>query len=808
MLSPQHRVARPRTTGLFAEAVTPGAVAVLLATAFLIAHLAFLPPTPTGVDAVNFALGVRDFNVADHRPHPPGYPVFIGLGKATRAVMERFPAGSAADLMRDETYALAMWSAVFGAITVFSLRQLFRAIEPDDRRAVAAAALTIACPLFWFNAIRPMSDISGLSAALAAQALTMTAFRRNREAMPGARTWLILGAFVAGIAMGFRSQASWLTLPLLSFVTIDHVRRARDLSWVYVAAAIITGTLLWAIPLVVASGGPTMYVTALTGQAADDLSSGTMLATAPGLTAAARAIIRMVAYPWADKYLAVLIVSLATLGCIGMIRTARPAFGLLALSFGPYAIYHLLFQDAAFLRYVLPVLPALAYLAVRGLEAISRRRAVWYAAGLTVACLCIAIPPVARYAETGSPSLRALDTIRERLLRAERRPVLAMHHAVSRVLRLEDLPASTVPAPPKYEWLELVKYWNSGADAPIWFLAEPERTDLALIDPTQRRLLGSYRLPFDRRFFMSGVRPSGVDWYEIDSPGWFAAEGWALMPETAGIASTGARGPDRAPITAYVRRRADAAVAIVGGRHLDPGGKPARFDLSIDDRPIESWVVGSNPGFFLRLLRLPAGELRSAFRTNPKPVNAALGSAQAAPGPQTGGQYSRLQIRSVAADGSGAHVRTSIEQFDVQSADRVVFGFGDGWYEQEYDPGALRLWRWASPKAALRIHHGGRDLALCVTGHAPASWLGGAVTITVRAGNQVFSRVTVSRDFELRAHVPAGALDRSGGLLTIESDRGFVPDAVLGNGDRRLLALRVFGLRIDAATVEQPRCGN
>ena len=786
MPSPQDHQAHRWTTALCARAVTPGTVTVLLATAFLIAHLSFLPPTPTGVDAVNFALGVRDFNVAEHRPHAPGYPVFIALGKTTRTVLERFPAGSAAELMRSETFALAMWSAVFGAIAVFSLRLLFRAIEPDDRRAVAAAALTIACPLFWFNANRPMSDISGLSAALAAQALTMTAFRRNREAMPGARTRLILGAFVAGLAMGFRSQATWLTLPLLAFVTIDHARRARDRSWVYVAAAVVTGILLWAIPLVVASGGPTRYVAALTGQAGDDLSSGTMLVTAPGFKAAALALVRMVAYPWADKYLAVLIVSLAAIGCIRMIMTARLAFGLLALSFGPYVIYHLMFQDAAFLRYVLPVLPALAYLSVRGLEAISSRMTMGFAAALTVACLYVAIPPAASYAETGSPSLRAVDAMRNQLLRAERRPVLAMHHAVSRVLRLEDLPAPTIPAPPKHEWLELVKYWNTGAEAPVWFLAEPERTDLTLIDPTSRRLVGSYRLPFDRRFFMSGVRPSGVDWYEIDSPGWFAADGWALMPETAGVASEDARGPDRAPIIAYVRRRPDAAVVMVGGRHLDPGGQPARFDLSIDDRPIESWVVGSDPGFFLRTLQLPAGALRS---------------------PQTGERYSRLQIRSAAADGSGARVRTSIEQFDLQSADRVVFGFGDGWYEQEYAPDALRLWRWASPKAVLRIHHGGHDLAVCVTGQAPAGQLGGAVTMTVRAGNQVFGRVTVSRDFALRAQVPTGALDRSDGLLTIETDRGFVPDATLGNGDRRLLALRVSGLRIDAATVEQPQCG-
>jgi hypothetical protein len=46
------------------------AVAVL----YLVAHLLYLPPTLEDIDSINFALGVRDFDVARHQPHPPGYP--------------------------------------------------------------------------------------------------------------------------------------------------------------------------------------------------------------------------------------------------------------------------------------------------------------------------------------------------------------------------------------------------------------------------------------------------------------------------------------------------------------------------------------------------------------------------------------------------------------------------------------------------------------------------------------------------------------------------------------------------------------
>ena len=57
-----------------------------LAAIFLVAHLAFLPPTLEDLDSMNFALGVRDFDPSKHQPHPPGYPVFIALGKLSHAV--------------------------------------------------------------------------------------------------------------------------------------------------------------------------------------------------------------------------------------------------------------------------------------------------------------------------------------------------------------------------------------------------------------------------------------------------------------------------------------------------------------------------------------------------------------------------------------------------------------------------------------------------------------------------------------------------------------------------------------------------
>ena len=60
--------------------------ALALAVLFLAGHLPFLSPGLEDIDSLNFALGLRDFDPTRHQPHPPGYPLFIALGKLARKI--------------------------------------------------------------------------------------------------------------------------------------------------------------------------------------------------------------------------------------------------------------------------------------------------------------------------------------------------------------------------------------------------------------------------------------------------------------------------------------------------------------------------------------------------------------------------------------------------------------------------------------------------------------------------------------------------------------------------------------------------
>ena len=108
---------------------TSRAVAAALALAFLALHLPYTARSLEDLDSINFALGIRDFDVAGHQPHPPGYPVFILVAKIVNAAT-----GS-------EVLTLSLLGIVAGALLAFPLVALFRAMGSEAGIATASWAV-------------------------------------------------------------------------------------------------------------------------------------------------------------------------------------------------------------------------------------------------------------------------------------------------------------------------------------------------------------------------------------------------------------------------------------------------------------------------------------------------------------------------------------------------------------------------------------------------------------------------------------------------------------------------------------------
>ena len=114
------RAAPPSRRGIFWSAAA-------LAAAFIATHAPFLPPSLEDIDSINFALGLRHFDPALHQPHPPGYPIFIALGRLSLAAIPRL--GILLPELRLEAVALAVWSLIGGALAIVAAALFYRALE-------------------------------------------------------------------------------------------------------------------------------------------------------------------------------------------------------------------------------------------------------------------------------------------------------------------------------------------------------------------------------------------------------------------------------------------------------------------------------------------------------------------------------------------------------------------------------------------------------------------------------------------------------------------------------------------------------
>ena len=743
---------------------------------FLAAHLPFLPPSLEDVDSINFALGVADFDVAKHQPHPPGYPVFIALAKASTSLMRlgRVPT--------PEVRGLAVWSVIAGAALSFFLFAFFRgltSVRPGSVGpwlSVCATLVTVMSPLVWFTALRPLSDMTGLAAAIGAQALIVGVLTGLKG--PSALVW---GGFLSGLGVGIRSQTALLTFPLFVLALLLPRSGLRSHNRLAAIGATALGVLVWAIPLVIASGGLSEYARALGSQAGEDFSGVVMLWTTRTKAAALDAAMYSFLWPWGHPIAGAIVVVIALVGALRSLWTMPRALGLLIVAYLPYAVFHLLFQETITVRYALPLVVPVAFLATYAFDSRRGPATILATTGLVAWSVALAVPATVSYGARSSPAFRALvEAARSGSSSTDRTRIVGLHAVARRAVDwlqvthsgsgAEFTPRRVLRAPHGQEWLTLVEQWRAEPSSQIMFVADPRRTDLALIDPLSRRNPLEFRWGFLEPPFVGGTRPGDSDLYSMLPPGWMLDRGWALTAEIAGVTARSGLGPHRQPSVAWIRTRSDEATLSIGGRHL--GGSsdpPVQIALALQGQPLESFEV--KPGFFSRRVSLRPGLL-------------------------SGAGYISLEVSSRTANGSSAVMPVGLEQFDVQGPGVPMIAVDDGWFEPEYNPRTARSWRWTSEKATLWVRPIGRNVTLTLSGESPLKYFDASPAVVVSVGDREAARFAPSTDFTQSIVLPADALASSDGRVTITSDKFFVPAERGISPDPRHLALRIYSYTV------------
>ena len=193
-----------------------------------------------------------------------------------------------------------------------------------------------------------------------------------------------------------------LTMPLLLWVFVA-VARAR----VAVIVAGAAGVAVWALPLVWFSGGPRRYLQALGSQAGEDFSGVAMLWTHPTPRAAMAAMLQTFVRPWDSPILAGVLLVLAAGGAFVLLTRSPRVLAIVAVVFGPYTVFHLLFQETHTIRYALPLVPLIGYLAAVVLTEAGAFTSRIMAVALVGASLVCVVPAAAAYSTYAESYLRA-----------------------------------------------------------------------------------------------------------------------------------------------------------------------------------------------------------------------------------------------------------------------------------------------------------------------------------------------------------------------------------------------------------------
>ena len=274
-------------------------------------------------DEAQFASGVRSYDVTDHDPHPPGFPVYMALGKLVRLV-------AASDFAALQTIALVAACALFplGVLLARELRFPFWT-------AFLGSLLFAFLPNVWFYGGTVFSDIPGVAFTLGAAAMLLRGCRDPRA--------YLAGALLLGLAAGMRPQA--LLLGCAPFAVASFFQFKQ--SWRRVlAACVITG-----LTVVVCYTGAALASASVEGYLAGVRGVGDWVKkydayTNPNRPPLLTLFDEYFVRPMGAGRLGIVVSALAALGALrGLIRREGPRVGLATLTFFPFAVFAFLSLD-------------------------------------------------------------------------------------------------------------------------------------------------------------------------------------------------------------------------------------------------------------------------------------------------------------------------------------------------------------------------------------------------------------------------------------------------------------------------------
>jgi len=212
---------------------------VLLTGAVAITRFVFRSHYLYDLDSVNFALAIQRFDPRVHQPHPPGYFLYICLGRLLN------------NAFHDANLALVVLSILASCgVAVAIYKMTLDWFGPTA--AQFAGIIFLFSPLAWFHGIVALTYIVE---AFFSGFLGYLCWR-----IYGGRAGFILpAAIVLGVSAGIRPSSFVFLAPLFLFSLRNATPKGR---WLGLATLVLVITS-WSVPMIAASGGLNAYFDAL-----------------------------------------------------------------------------------------------------------------------------------------------------------------------------------------------------------------------------------------------------------------------------------------------------------------------------------------------------------------------------------------------------------------------------------------------------------------------------------------------------------------------------------------------------------------
>jgi hypothetical protein len=347
-------------------------------------------------DEAQFAHGVRDYDVAAHQPHPPGYPVFLGAAKLVHlaGVEDEFRA----------VQSIVVLSAMLLFPIVFFLA---RELGLSFGTSVVAALLYVFFPHVWVYGGTGFSDIPGAVLGLLACALLLRG-RRDPH-------MLLAGAAALGVAAGIRPLNLILGVVPALLATWSQIRARAYLP--VVAAILVGGTIVTAsyAGAALASESVPAFLDRVRTQQQYVAEVDSWRNPTRGSWWQTLRLFGVFPFDWRSGLLPLAVLAMVGTGKLAL--RERSTLALVLGTFVPLATVSWWTLDiGASARYALPYFVAHAILATVGLEILAGGRQRVHAAlalGVVLVCAGWTVPILSQQRNEASPSEAAFRWIRE-----------------------------------------------------------------------------------------------------------------------------------------------------------------------------------------------------------------------------------------------------------------------------------------------------------------------------------------------------------------------------------------------------------